>query len=59
MLNDETLKALIEAIIYVAPEPVSLDAMLKMLEGEERERVKAKLEELIADFQQADRKSVV
>ncbi len=53
MLNDETLKALIEAIIYVAPEPVSLDALLKTLEGEERERVKAKLEELIADFQQA------
>ena len=53
MLNDETLKALIEAIIYVAPEPVSLEAILKTLEGEERERVKAKLEELIADFQQA------
>ena len=53
MLNDETLRALIEAIIYVAPEPVSLDAMLKTLQGEEQERVKAKLEELIADFQQA------
>jgi segregation and condensation protein B len=53
MLNDETLKALIEAIIYVAPEPVSLDALLRALEGEERERVKAKLEELVADFQQA------
>ena len=53
MLNDETLKALIEAIIYVAPEPVSLEAILKTLEGEERERVKAKLEELLADFQQA------
>ena len=53
MLNDETLKALIEAIIYVAPEPVSLDAILKVLEGEERERVKAKLEELTVDFQQA------
>jgi segregation and condensation protein B len=53
MLNDETLRALIEAIIYVAPEPVSLDAILKTLEGEERERVKAKLEELVADFQQA------
>jgi len=32
MLNDETLKALIEAIIYVASEPVSLEAMLKTLE---------------------------
>jgi segregation and condensation protein B len=53
MLNDETLKALIEAIIYVSPEPVSLEAILKTLEGEERERVKAKLGELMADFQQA------
>jgi len=52
MLNDETLKALIEAIIYVAPEPVSLEAILKTLEGEERGRVKAKVEELMADFQQ-------
>src|SRR5579859_434509 len=50
MLNDETLKALIEAIIYVAPEPVTLDSILKSLEGEERERVKSKLHELIADF---------
>src|SRR6266568_1293877 len=54
MLTEETLKALIEAIIYVAPEPVSLDAIVKALEGEERERVKAKLEELVADFERAD-----
>jgi len=54
MLNDETLKALIEAIIYVAPEPVTLDAILKSLEGEERERVKTKLHELIADFDRAE-----
>jgi len=53
MLSDETLKALIEAIIYVAPEPVSLDAVVKALEGEERERVRAKLEELVADFERA------
>ena len=53
MLNDETLKALIEAIIYVAPEPVPLEAILNTLEGEERERVKSKLEELATDFQQA------
>ncbi|PYU94505.1 MAG: SMC-Scp complex subunit ScpB [Acidobacteria bacterium] len=54
MLPDEILKALIEGIIYVAPEPVSLDAIVKALEGEERERVKAKLEELVADFERAD-----
>jgi segregation and condensation protein B len=52
MLSDDILKALIEGIIYVAPEPVPLDAILKTLEGEERERVKAKLQELIADYEQ-------
>lgn len=51
---DETLKALIEAIIYVAPEPVSLDVLVKALRGEERERIRAKLDELIADFERAD-----
>ena len=51
MLNDETLKALIEAIIYVAPEPVPFEVILNTLEGEERARVKSKLEELTADFQ--------
>jgi segregation and condensation protein B len=54
MLNDDTLKALIEAILYVAPEPVTLDAIAKSIEGEERERVKAKLEELVEDFERAD-----
>ncbi|HUZ47192.1 MAG TPA: SMC-Scp complex subunit ScpB [Terriglobia bacterium] len=54
MLTDETLKALIEAIIYVAPEPVSVDAIAKALEGEERDRVKAKLDELAQEFERAD-----
>ena len=53
MLTDEILKALLEGIIYVAPEPVTLDGILKVLEGEERERVKAKLEELVADYEQS------
>lgn len=52
MLTDETLKALIEAIIYVAPEPVSLDAILKALDDEERDRVKAQIEQLAQEFQQ-------
>ena len=52
MLSDDTLKALIEGIIYVAPEPVTVDGILKALEGEERERVKARLEELVADYEQ-------
>ena len=50
MLTDENLKALIEAIIYVAPEPVSLDAIVKSLEGEDRERVRETLRELMEEF---------
>jgi segregation and condensation protein B len=55
MLTDETLKALIEAIIYVAPEPVSLDAIVKALEGEERDRVKAQIELLVQEYSQPSR----
>ena len=54
MLSDDNLKALIEAIIYVAPEPVTLDAIAKSLDGEERERVKAKLQELMAYFERPE-----
>jgi segregation and condensation protein B len=52
MLNDDILKALLEGIIYVAPEPVTLDSIMKVLEGEERDRVKAKLDELVTDYEQ-------
>lgn len=52
MLTDETLKALIEAIIYVAPEPVSLDSIVKALEGEERDRVKEQIEVLSQEYAQ-------
>jgi segregation and condensation protein B len=55
MLTDETLKALIEAIIYVAPEPVALDAIVKSLDGEERERVKARLRELMDEYERPER----
>jgi segregation and condensation protein B len=54
MLADDILKALIEAIIYVSPEPVPLDAIAKALEGETRDRIKAKLEELIQDYARSD-----
>ena len=52
MLTDQTLKALIEAIIYVAPEPVSLDAIVNSLQGEERDRVKAQIELLMQEYEQ-------
>ncbi len=54
MLSDDNLKALIEAIIYVAPEPVTIDAIVKSLEGEERERVKEKLRVLTEEFERSE-----
>jgi segregation and condensation protein B len=54
MLTDENLKALLEAIIYVAPEPVTLDAIVKSLDGEARDRVREKLLELTEEFERPD-----
>lgn len=52
MLTDEALKATIEGIIYVAPEPVTLEMIAKSIEGEERARVAAALEELLREYDQ-------
>ncbi len=51
MLDDATLKGVLEAIVYVSPDPVSLEAILKVLEGEDRERVRSKLDELIEEYE--------
>ena len=51
MLTDDTLKSLIEAIIYVAPEPVSLDTLMKSMEGESRQRVKEVVQDLMAEYE--------
>ncbi len=52
MLNDELLKAVIEGIIYIAPEPVSAETVAKALEGETVERVRQTIEALIAEYDQ-------
>ena len=49
-MSNETLKALIEAILYVSPEPVTLEMLAQALAGEERERIKGALFELINDY---------
>ena len=49
-MSNETLKALIEAVLYVSPEPVTLDMLARALAPEERERIKAALFELINDY---------
>jgi len=49
-LTNDTLKALIEAIFYVSPEPVTLDMLAKALKGEERDRIKGLVFELMNDY---------
>ncbi|HEY6291888.1 MAG TPA: SMC-Scp complex subunit ScpB [Terriglobia bacterium] len=49
-LSNDNLKALIEAILYVSPEPVTLDMLAKALTGEPRDRIKASLFELMNDY---------
>ncbi len=51
MVNEENLKAVVEAIVYVAPEPVSLKTLSQVLEGVEPARIKTALEELIEEYQ--------
>ncbi len=55
MLNEEQLKAAIEAIIYVAPEPVSLSSLAAALEGAEKEKVQALLQKLTEEYRSSDR----
>ena len=45
------LKAIIEALIYASPEPVTLKALTKLLDSEPKEDVAAALEALKADYQ--------
>lgn len=49
-LSNDNLKALIEAILYVSPEPVTLEMLGRALAGEEKNRIKGALFELINDY---------
>ena len=49
------LKALLEAIIYVSEEPVTLDALAKALRDVPREELRAALDELVEASHAADR----
>lgn len=54
MLNPTELRASLEAIIYAADEPVSLDQLASAL-GEDKLPVKAALDELVASYASEDR----
>ena len=48
----EELKAIIEALIFASPEPLTLKALCKLLAGEPKEDVQRALEALTLDYQQ-------
>ncbi len=50
MLDRPSLKAVIEALIFAADTALSLDKMASVLEGEDKNEIKAALSELIEDY---------
>jgi segregation and condensation protein B len=48
---DTSLKAILEALIFASPEPLTLKAMCKLVDGETKEDVQAALTELKADYE--------
>ncbi len=47
---DTSLKAVIEALIFASPEPLTLKAICKLVEGESKEDIEAAIVELKADY---------
>jgi segregation and condensation protein B len=47
-MDRDALKALLEAIIYVSEEPVTVAALEKVLQGTPRDEIRAALDELVA-----------
>jgi len=45
------LKAIVEALIYASPEPVTLKALVKLLDTEPKEDVEAAIAALRADYE--------
>lgn len=54
-MGREGIKELIEALIFAADHPLSLDRIVAVLEGEEKDEIKAALGELKNDFQTGGR----
>ncbi len=54
-MDRDQLKALLEAIIYVSEEPVTLDALAKVLKETPREELRAALKEMVEASQAPER----
>lgn len=54
-MDDRELKPILEALLFVSAEPLTLNRLCDVLEGVDRERVVACLEELREEYRRADR----
>ncbi|UCD85389.1 MAG: SMC-Scp complex subunit ScpB [Deltaproteobacteria bacterium] len=54
-MNTDEIKAVIESLIFVSENALSVDEIKKVLEGEEKSRLKQALDELVAEYGQMDR----
>lgn len=54
-MDKDSLKPLIETIVFAADHPISFEKLMNVLEGEKPEEVKTALNELIVDYQQSAR----
>lgn len=49
-MADTSLKAIVEALIFASPEPLTLKAIQKLLEDESKEEIEAAIADLKADY---------
>ncbi len=54
-MKGEELKAILEAIVYVAEEPVTIDQLSKVLPGQDRSEIRAAMAELVQASAAPDR----
>ncbi len=54
-MNTDELKAIVESLIFVSESPLSINEIKKILEGEDKPRLKQVLEELVAEYRQMNR----
>jgi len=49
-MDKDSLKPILEAVIFASEPPISLDRLMNVLEGERRDEVKAALKEMLQEF---------
>jgi segregation and condensation protein B len=54
-MDSETLKPLIEALVFAADRPINIERLMNILEGEKREDVRASISELMKEYNESNR----